>query len=69
MLERSICDRKDDRDRQNPPDDGRNHLAGRRKVASSHKNCSWMNGFLIAGLALSSGVAQAQTGSGVSKEV
>ncbi len=33
-------------------------------MASSHKNRSWIIPFLIAGLALLSGVAQAQTGSG-----
>jgi hypothetical protein len=61
--------RKESRGRQNPPDDGRNHLAGRRRVASSHKNRSWINAFLIAGFAVLSGVAQAETSSGVLKEV
>ena len=38
-------------------------------MAPSHKNRTSIITFLIAGFALSSGVAQAQTGSSVSKEV
>jgi hypothetical protein len=59
VSERSMFDRKDGGGRGNPPTDGHNHLAGTRKMASSHKNRNSIIAFLIAGFALSFGVTQA----------